>query len=202
VQEAVVTGWCRPEEVRGVVRRRMSTINRSFGVGLSSEAASAIPADRIIIAAVVEWRGRIAMFRRSRSLGHDSGRWHCITGFVEVGATPEQQALEELFEETGLQAKDLLDLRQGPDLVISDDSGIPWLVHTFTALSSRRRLTIDWEHDAYRWTTPHKAKRFANRVGWLDNVLAATGHYPVAVPTPPSWDRAMIPNLLDQRVSQ
>jgi 8-oxo-dGTP pyrophosphatase MutT (NUDIX family) len=180
----------------------MSTINRSLGVRLPSDAAPAIPADRIVIAAVVEWRGRIALFRRSRSLGHDSGRWHCITGFVEAGATPEQQALEELFEETGLQAKDLLDLRQGPDLVVPDGSGTPWLVHTFTALTSRRRLKIDWEHDSYRWTAPHKAKRFANRVGWLDNVLAATGHYPAAVPTPHPWDRTMIPNLLDQRVSQ
>lgn len=162
----------------------MSTINLSLGVRLSSEAAPAIPADRIIIAAVVEWRGRIAMFRRSRNLGHDGGRWHCITGFLEAGATPEQQALEELFEETGLQAKDLLDLRRGPDVVIPDGSGTPWLVHTFTALTSRRRLTIDWEHDSYRWTAPYKAKRFANRVGWLDNVLAATGHYPNAVPTP------------------
>lgn len=176
----------------------MSTIDRSLGVRLSSEAAPAIPADRIIIAAVVEWRGRIAMFRRSRSQGHDSGRWHCITGFVEAGATPEQQALEELFEETGLQAKDLLDLRQGADLVVPDGAGNPWLVHTFTALTSRRRLKIDWEHDSYRWTPAHKAKRFSNRVGWLDNVLAATGHYSDAVPTPLPWDRA----LLDQRVSQ
>jgi hypothetical protein len=45
-------------------------------------------------------------------------------------------------------------------------------------------LRIDWEHDSYRWTAPHKAKRFANRVDWLDNVLAATGHYPAAVPNP------------------
>jgi 8-oxo-dGTP pyrophosphatase MutT (NUDIX family) len=180
----------------------VSMTSRSLGVRLPFEAAPAIPADRICIAAVIEWRGRIAMFRRSRSVGYDSGRWHCITGFVEAGATPEQQALKELFEETWLQAKDLLDLRQGRDLVIPDGSGTPWLVYTFTAFTSRRRLKIDWEHDSYRWTAPHKAKRFANRVGWLDNVLAATGHNPAAVPTPQPWDHTMVPNLLDQRVSE
>lgn len=141
-----------------------------------------IPRDHTVIAVVIEWRGRIALFRRSGSLGHDSGLWHCITGFMEVGATPRQQTLEELFEETGLQANDLLDLRQGPDLVVADGSGTPWLVHTFTALTSRRRLEINWEHDSYRWTIPNKAKRFNNRVTWLDNVLDATGHCPATVP--------------------
>ena len=165
----------------------MSTIHAAPATRFPPDIAGSIPQDHVVIAAVVQWRGRIALFRRSRRLGHDSGLWHCITGFVEAGATPEQQTLEELFEETGLQAKDLLDLRQGPDLVVADGSGTPWLVHTFTALISRRRLKINWEHDSYRWTDPHKAKRFTNRVTWLDNVLDATGHYPATVPAPEPW---------------
>ncbi|MCG2624727.1 NUDIX domain-containing protein [Arthrobacter sp. I2-34] len=179
----------------------MSTINASPCVRLPSDAVSNIRPDRVVIAAVVEWRGRIALFRRSRSLGHDSGRWHCITGYVEAGATPEQQALEELFEETGLHATDLLDLRPGPDLMVPDRSGTLWLVHTFTALTSQRRLRIDWEHDSYRWTAPHKAKRFANRVSWLDNVLEATGHYPATLRGRQPRAATTIPNLPDQRVS-
>ena len=154
----------------------MDAMSASPVVRFCPSAAHDIPPDRIVIAAVVQWRGRIALFRRSRSLRHDSGLWHCITGFVEAGATPEQQTMEELFEETGLQAKDLLDLRQGPDLVVGDVRGTPWLVHTFTATTSRRRLKTNWEHDSYRWTAPHKTKRFSNRVAWLDNVLEATGH--------------------------
>ena len=141
-----------------------------------------VPRDHVVIAVVIEWHGRIALFKRSGLLGHDSGLWHCITGFMEAGATPRQQTLEELSEETGLEAKDLLELRQGLDLIIADELGTPWLVHTFTAVASRRRLEINWEHDTYRWTSPNKAKRFVNRVSWLDNVLEATGHYPATVP--------------------
>ncbi|MEV4951284.1 NUDIX domain-containing protein [Paenarthrobacter nitroguajacolicus] len=156
----------------------MSAIETASGVGFSSHAARDIPPGHTVIAAVVQWRDKIALFRRSRNLGHDSGLWHCITGFMEAGATPEQQTLEELFEETGLEPKDLLGLLPGPDLVVADGLGNPWLIHTFTALTSRRRLKVNWENDAYRWTAPHKAKRFANRVVWLDNVLDATGHVP------------------------
>lgn len=143
-----------------------------------------IPTEHTVIATIIEWRGKVGLFRRSRSLVYDSGRWHCITKFVEAGATPEQQALEELFEETGLEAKDLLDFRPGADLVVPDEAGNPWLVHTFVAFTSRRRLHLNWEHDCYRWAAPHKVKRFVNRVRWVDSVLVATGHCPAADTAP------------------
>jgi hypothetical protein len=60
---------------------------------------------------------------------------------------------------------------------MTDGSGALWLVHTFTAVTSNRRLEIDWEHEAYRWTPPSKVKRFSNRVYWLDQVLEATGFH-------------------------
>lgn len=176
----------------------MSAIDAASGVGFPSRAVHDIPADRTVIAAVIQWQDKIALFRRSGNLGHDSGLWHCITGFLEAGATPEQQTLEELFEETGLQTNDLLGLLPGPDLVVADSLGNPWLIHTFTALTSRRRLKINWENDAYRWTAPHKAKRFTNRVAWLDIVLDATGHVPgiVSAPEPgaaPVWSPGAAP---------
>lgn len=151
----------------------IKNVSTSFAV--PSVQTSTIPETHIVVAIVIEWRGQIAMLKRSQLLGHDRGLWHCITGYLDRGATPRQQALEELFEETGLLATNLLDFRPGPDLVVNDDDGEPWLVHTFTAVTSRRRLEIDWEHDAYRWTTPGNVKRFANRVPWLDSVLHATG---------------------------
>lgn len=143
---------------------------------LSTDAA--IPADHVVVAIVLEWRKSIALFRRSHHLDHDHGLWHCITGFVEQGSTPEQQALQELHEETGLADGAVLELENGPPIVLLDDLGEPWLVHTYRAVSAQRRLKINWEHDAYRWTKPSKSKRFSNRVSWLDAVLEATGHLP------------------------
>jgi 8-oxo-dGTP pyrophosphatase MutT (NUDIX family) len=126
---------------------------------------------RAVVAVVVEWRGRIALFKRSQSVGHERGLWHCITGYLEPGVSPRQQALVELEEEAGLTLPDLAGFEPGEPLLISDDGGNPWLVHTFTAVSLRRRLTINDEHDAYRWTVPSKISRFSNRVPWLDIVL-------------------------------
>jgi 8-oxo-dGTP pyrophosphatase MutT (NUDIX family) len=139
--------------------------------------AAAVPATQTVVAVVVQWRAKIALFKRSQSLRHESGQWHCITGYLEPGSTPEQQAMEELREETGLESADISELRSGPKLLMTDGSGGRWLVHTFTAVTSNRRLEIDWEHEAYRWTPPSKVTRFSNRVYWLDQVLEATGFH-------------------------
>lgn len=128
---------------------------------------------RAVVAVIVEWRGRIALFKRSQSVGHDQGRWHCITGYLEPGTTPEEQALMELREETGLIENELIDFRHGVPLRLRDEWGNPWLVHTFTVISPRRRLIINDEHDAFRWVAPSKISRFSNRVAWLDRVLDA-----------------------------
>lgn len=141
------------------------------------DEAAVVPAEHTVVAVVVQWRAKIALFKRSQSLRHESGQWHCITGYMEPGRTPMQQAMEELQEETGLHPSHISDLRPGPKLTMTDSSGALWLVHTFTAVTSNRRLEIDWEHEAYRWTPPSKVKRFSNRVYWLDQVLEATGFH-------------------------
>ncbi|TWD47065.1 NUDIX domain-containing protein [Arthrobacter sp. AG367] len=132
------------------------------------------PSERVVVAVILTWRGRIALFRRSQHLPHDGGRWHCITGFVEAGVKPSDQALDELAEETGLRTEDIISLHPGEALTIHDNSGQPWLVHTYIAETSMRRLTLNWEHDCYRWTQANKSRRFANRVQWLDLIIEAT----------------------------
>lgn len=154
----------------------MNNTHEKLDEELHPQEVDTIPRDRAVVAVVLEWQGHIALFRRSKNLHYDTGLWHCITGFIEASCTPAEQALQELYEETGLSENGVVKLQSGPDLVLHDDRGRPWLVHTFTAASARRRLRINWEHDAYRWTKPNKTKRFSNRVSWLDSVLEATGH--------------------------
>jgi len=133
-----------------------------------------VPLSRTVVAVVVEWRGRIALLRRSGDVEHDRGRWHCVTGYLEDGASPEQQALVELHEETGLSVAALDSLDVGAVLHLTDGVGQTWRVHTFRAVTRRRRLTLDCEHDAQRWVQPSAVRRFGNRVSWLDDVVAAS----------------------------
>ncbi|MDQ0260583.1 8-oxo-dGTP pyrophosphatase MutT (NUDIX family) [Sinomonas atrocyanea] len=139
----------------------------------SAEAPRAGTAVREVVAIVLEHHGRIALLRRSSAVHHDQGLWHCVTGYLDPGTTPRQQAFVELYEETGLTQEDVVLERCRP-LLLPDRSGAPWLVHTFRASTSRRRLRINGEHDAYRWAKLAKVRRFSNRVAWLGTVLEAT----------------------------
>jgi ADP-ribose pyrophosphatase YjhB (NUDIX family) len=152
------------------VNARMPAIDAAADLA----APTTVSSSRRVVAVVIEWRGRIALLRRTDAVDHDCGRWHCVTGYIEDGVSPEQQALVELYEETALGVADLDALEAGNVLRLPDDRGRLWQVHTFRAVTRQRRLTLDKEHDAHRWVRPADVPRFENRVAWLDDVLAAT----------------------------
>lgn len=141
------------------------------------KGAEASPAPNEVVAVVLESRGRIAVLRRSGATNCDHYRWHCVTGFVEDGLSPREQAMIELSEETGLRRIDVTLMECAP-LCLPDAGGRAWLIHTFEARTSRRHLRLNWENTAYRWTSLAQARAMPDRVSWLDDVLNAA--YPEA----------------------
>lgn len=116
------------------------------------------------------------MLKRSNEVGHDRGKWHCVTGYVGEDVAPLAQALTEVFEETGLSVADLHAIESGPVLWLQG-GGSEWEVHVFKVSTLCRRLSLNWEHDEYRWVPVSRLRRFDGRVDWLDQVvLSLTGH--------------------------
>jgi hypothetical protein len=105
-------------------------------------------------------------------VARDAGLWHCITGYLPPSTSPLAQAIQELHEETGLTAAYIEDVRIGPVLNLPGDDEIPWEVHTFAAHTTIRKLTLNWEHDAYRWVKARHIRGFT-QVHWLSTVLRA-----------------------------
>ncbi|WP_413810971.1 NUDIX domain-containing protein [Streptomyces sp. OE57] len=136
---------------------------------------------RQVVAVVLMWRGRVGLFKRSGSVQHDAGLWHCITGYLDADSDPVRQAIQEIWEETLLPARALEQLTAGPTLRLADPRGGPdWTVHTFLARTSQRRLTLNWEHKTYRWVWPWRLSQFDGQVAWLTDVLRAVGSLPSA----------------------
>lgn len=124
------------------------------------------------VVAVTLWRkGKLCLLRRSQLVGSDTGLWHCVTGYLEPGASPEEQARTELVEETGLSADSLERLIAGGSFVLPSADGSLWTVHTFTAVARTETLTLNWEYDAYRWVDPTE-RTATDHVPWLSHVLA------------------------------
>jgi 8-oxo-dGTP diphosphatase len=140
------------------------------------EFSNAGPDRRTVVAVLLAHRGRLCLLRRSALVGSDSGRWHCVTGFLEPGVEPELQAWAELAEETGLGPDDLVSFTAGPTLHLPDGRAGSWHVLVYRAESRDDRITLNWEHDDACWVPWADADQDGRAlVPWLSDLVAATG---------------------------
>lgn len=101
-------------------------------------------------------RDEMLLVRRSPRVRTYRGAWAGISGYVEPGVTPLEQAYTELREETGLERGDLTLLRAGEPIAVDDaKSGLSWVVHPFLfALNNTAQIRTDWEATEHRWISP------------------------------------------------
>ena len=105
-----------------------------------------------IVLAVVRCGDRICVAQRSQSVATSRGLWSVITGYVEPGTEPEEQAWAEVDEELGLTAPELSLRRRLPAMPLtSPASGKAFLVHPFLFEASSTNVVLNWEHDAVHW---------------------------------------------------
>ncbi|HEX7734069.1 MAG TPA: NUDIX domain-containing protein [Ktedonobacteraceae bacterium] len=99
---------------------------------------------------------RLLVVRRSQRVGSYNARWAGISGFVEQGITPEEQAYTEIREETGLQPPRVRLLRRGAVVEHVDEAlSRRWLVHPFLGeVLEPEAIKLDWEAEEMRWIAP------------------------------------------------
>lgn len=98
----------------------------------------------------------VLLVQRSQRVRTYQGYWAAISGYVETGATPLDQARVELSEELKLRDEDATLLQTGEPLTFTDaDIGVMWTVHPFLfQLREGVALRTDWEATASRWIAP------------------------------------------------
>src|SRR5262249_9541667 len=118
------------------------------------------PVETHVVTCFLLWRCSaedcVLLVRRSDRVGTYHGAWAGISGFVEPGVTPLEQAYTELREEAGLSPDDLQLLCTGTPLGVRDKNlGRAWVVHPFLfLLANPERVRTDWEAAAHQWIAP------------------------------------------------
>ncbi len=112
--------------------------------------------ERHVVTCFLEHGAEIALLRRSGRVGTYKGRWAGVSGYIEEGNTPYQQALEEIKEEVGLSEGDVELAKEGEPLEIVDEElGRKWVVHPFRfGVKTAEKIGIDWEHTELKWIDP------------------------------------------------
>ena len=107
-----------------------------------------------MVTCFLESAGEVLILRRSQQVGTYRGRWAGVSGYME--AAPDQQALTEIREETGLADADLTLIKKGQPLTARDEAlGVKWVVHPYLfAIKDRDKIKIDWEHKELKWIKP------------------------------------------------
>ena len=105
---------------------------------------------------------RILIVQRSQRVGSYHGHWAGVSGFVEPGVSPEEQALTEIREETGLQREQVQMLRKGAVVEHIDAAlGRHFYIHPFLFnVLTPNAIQTDWEAVAMRWIAPNELKDY------------------------------------------
>jgi 8-oxo-dGTP diphosphatase len=102
----------------------------------------------------------LLLVRRSDRVRTYRGHWAGVSGYLEPGVTPEQQAYTELREETTLAPEHVRLLAAGQPLPVHDPAaGLEWVVHPFLFLVlAPERIRTDWEARDSAWVAPEEVR--------------------------------------------
>ena len=98
------------------------------------------------------------------SAKEEAGRWGVPGGKAEVNELPEDTAIRELFEETGIKAE-IVDLESMGRLYFCKPK-LDYVYHLFgVALGTRPEIRLSKEHPAYCWAKFQELERLPLMAG-------------------------------------
>ena len=102
--------------------------------------------------------GKILILRRSSKVRYYHGKWNGVSGYIEEGENPDQTAVKEVQEETGLEGKILA---IGEVVEIPDEAiGIKWMTHPYLFEVDTEEIKMDWEHTEFKWVIPEEITNY------------------------------------------
>lgn len=104
----------------------------------------------------------LLLVRRSQKVGSYHAQWAGISGFIEEGVSPEEQAYTEMHEEASLQRTQVHLLKRGAVVEHVDTTlGRRWLVHPFLVeVLQPAAIQLDWEAVEMRWIAPEELSNY------------------------------------------
>ncbi|MEN6390565.1 MAG: NUDIX domain-containing protein [Syntrophomonas sp.] len=115
-----------------------------------------------VVTCFLEYQGKILLLKRSSRVGSYQQKWAGISGYLEEGVSPGEQALLEIGEETALQEGQVVLMREGEPLPVADAAlKRTWVVHPLRfQVKDPAGFHIDWEHSEYRWIGPEDIPKY------------------------------------------
>ena len=109
--------------------------------------------ERKVVTCLIRRKGKLLMLKRSGKVGTNKMKWAAVSGFIERGERPEETALKEVAEETGITTARL----EGRGKVVRIREGASlWSIHPFLFEVGDEEPVLDWEHSECAWVSPEE----------------------------------------------
>ena len=126
-----------------------------------------------VINCVVRYNRKILVVRRSEKLNFYPGFWNGVSGFLDDKRSFEEKVKDELGEELGMEAKNIIAITRGPIFHQEEpEYEKTWIVHPVLVEVATDAVTLDWEASEYRWIDPLEAGALSLLPGF-EKVLAS-----------------------------
>ena len=102
---------------------------------------------------VIHVNGKILMLRRPDTAPSFPGIWSLVAGKIEKDEKPEDAAVREIYEETGLKVS-APSVSLDPILVREGD--IIWNVYPFLFVHNSLNVELNRENSEYKWVLPNE----------------------------------------------
>jgi hypothetical protein len=103
------------------------------------------------VSSVVFVNGEILMLRRPDDVASFPGMWSLVAGKIEPNEEPEDAAVREIFEETGLKV-------DSPAASLSPifvrEGNVVWKVYPFLFIQDSTDVALNGENLEYKWVLP------------------------------------------------
>lgn len=126
-----------------------------------------------VINCVVRHNDKILIVQRNPKMRLYPNFWNGISGFLDDGRTIEQKVKDELREELGIEASDIVSINRGPVFDQEEEKyNKTWIVHPILVDVKTDKVKLDWEAQNYKWIKIEETKTFDLLPGF-DKVLAS-----------------------------
>jgi 8-oxo-dGTP diphosphatase len=126
-----------------------------------------------VINCVVQYKNKILIIQRSENLKLYPGHWNGVSGFLDDRKNLEQKVKEELREEIGVTAKNIISLKLGNIFDIDEPKYKKiWIIYPILVKIDTDKIKLDWEARKYEWIKLSEIKKYKMFPGY-DKVLKA-----------------------------
>ena len=130
--------------------------------------------ERHVVTAFLTRGNQVLLLRRSDRVSTYKGHWAGVSGSLESGRLPIEQAIQEIEEETGLSTIDAIPVLAGRPFDFVDKAiSRRWIVHPFRfRVAADALIVLDRENSEAVWTEPALLERLPTVPRLLDAWLA------------------------------